>query len=756
MEREEAAPAPASLYGDGGPGAGGKFRRRPYRRPPATPYDRPPLPPATGERRDGWLSKLANGATRFLPSLFTKALTHPPPQSDQKMVREASYELPNGSSDNQISESMELGGSSNTGKELGGSSDTEKELGGSSDAEKELGGSSDEDRSKSGRDNDEPAGDKSVDDSGLAPIEQLLKQKTFSRDEFDRLMGILRSRTSEVSDVDMPGNRNPNMVAVAEAAKEELRKSVEVRQACKLENQVIGRIPKPPVQSNMYDEVGSSPVEIAKAFMGARTSALSLNSQSPTLKDKRFPPCSDDFASASIPSPVLKSPTCWPGAMVQDAPGFLTPQTQRGRTEIHNFPRTPYHGAVHSRSISKSGGERSVNLSSMRRRQPYTPVFGGSQVTKRNSISDDGFGTVGPIRRLRQKTMESTISKGASSSRPGSSSLLQPSSSNAFMGFLSSAQEMEPGTSKSSLEKFHHVDNKTIRYVGSSTVHPQSSEMARRILEHLDRTVPSPKEKAAEIKLAVERNRPSPEITADMSNGQLGRFDVGPDSQSSSLLVRDPSSQRYGERGKDLFHNQVENKKADEAVHSMNASVLASNMFSKTQEMKVCAEPLESKNSRKNRLWPLHNQTGEQGISGLGGAAGPIALQMQQPLSSGSKPALTSISITKPNGKHAISTDNYSGFTFPVSGAFTAPSEPPTPTIGPFFTSRVPPPEEENAVPSFKFGSSTAAARGPVFSFAPTASTGVADASSIPKFDFGSDKKSRVSFRPVGKDAICY
>ncbi|KAL5975862.1 hypothetical protein ACLOJK_020190 [Asimina triloba] len=76
----------ASPYGDGaGAGAGGKFQRRPYRRP--TPYDRPPLPTTAAgapHRKEGWLSKIATGASRFLPSLSSRT---PPPllpsQSDQ-------------------------------------------------------------------------------------------------------------------------------------------------------------------------------------------------------------------------------------------------------------------------------------------------------------------------------------------------------------------------------------------------------------------------------------------------------------------------------------------------------------------------------------------------------------------------------------------------------------------------------------------------------------------------------------------------
>lgn len=73
-------------------GAGGKFRKKPYRRPPSTPYDRPPtairnptiVPGAVG---NSWLRKLvdparkllATTAQRFYTSVFRKRLTQPSP-----------------------------------------------------------------------------------------------------------------------------------------------------------------------------------------------------------------------------------------------------------------------------------------------------------------------------------------------------------------------------------------------------------------------------------------------------------------------------------------------------------------------------------------------------------------------------------------------------------------------------------------------------------------------------------------------------
>ncbi|MBA0665734.1 hypothetical protein Goklo_002216, partial [Gossypium klotzschianum] len=82
---------------DGGLGAGGKFRKRPFRRTTkTTPYDRPPTsirnPSGTGDR-NGWLSRLMDPARRLITSsahrlfasVFTKRLPPPPPQTPQAL-----------------------------------------------------------------------------------------------------------------------------------------------------------------------------------------------------------------------------------------------------------------------------------------------------------------------------------------------------------------------------------------------------------------------------------------------------------------------------------------------------------------------------------------------------------------------------------------------------------------------------------------------------------------------------------------------
>lgn len=107
----------------------------------------------------------------------------------------------------------------------------------------------------------------------------------------------------------------------------------------------------------MQDKVGASPIDIAKAYMGTRTSELGLGSKSLLSNDERISPNGDEFAlKPYFPSPSHKPSTCWPGAMLQDQRDYLTPHSERGRYGLHNFPRTPYSRTIFSKSKSRVCG----------------------------------------------------------------------------------------------------------------------------------------------------------------------------------------------------------------------------------------------------------------------------------------------------------------------------------------------------------------------------------------------------------------
>lgn len=202
---------------------------------------------------------------------------------------------------------------------------------------------------------------------------------------------------------------------------------------------------------------------------------------------------------------------------------------------------------------------------------------------KKKNFLDDGFTSVRSINRKHQKSMEIPTSKGVTSSHSVSPGLF-PSSSDAFESFVSPIPEnLNTIASKSSTTKLHPSENKAPRYSFSSTVHPHSSDMARRILEHLDRAVPSPKEKANELKLAVSERKPLPEVSAGRLNGQHSHINPGSFSSSSHFLFQN------GDIGKGGAHIADEDAKADKAGRLRNTDILASHSLSDRYE--VCLFP---------------------------------------------------------------------------------------------------------------------------------------------------------------------
>ncbi|KAJ6922107.1 hypothetical protein NC652_015921 [Populus alba x Populus x berolinensis] len=109
--------------------------------------------------------------------------------------------------------------------------------------------------------------------------------------------------------------------------------------------------------SQLPDDVGASPIDIARAYM------------------------------PSSPSPSPKSSTCWPGATVQYQRGFMTPQSQRERFGPHIFPRTPYSRTSYSKSMSQACEHDIISLSAVSNSR-----YG--QVNSRGKTVYDGHGSV--------------------------------------------------------------------------------------------------------------------------------------------------------------------------------------------------------------------------------------------------------------------------------------------------------------------------------------------------------------------------
>ncbi|KAK8546407.1 hypothetical protein V6N13_067628 [Hibiscus sabdariffa] len=424
---------------DGGFGAGGKFRKRPFRR--TTPYDRPPTAirnPINTSHKNGWLSKLVDPAQRLITSsahrlfasVFRKRLTPAPPHP---------LEAPESENNQEAKESSPAAASTRANKERGNPSNH-------------------------------------TDDGGLAELEEILKHKTFTRSEIDHLTSLLHSRT-----VDFPSG-NEEMVSkgkqVVSYDKKEKLLETPVRENG-TENHLIST---PVVSSSVLDEDVASPAELAKAYMGSRpqkasVSVLRSHNQMPMtdtalLNNKSFP------YKSPIRSFVPRS-----GHVGSPGNGFVTPRSL-GRSAIYSMARTPYSRA-NSAIVLKGAGTASgafggPSSSSSQSAWEQNRISGSRQgvLKRRSSVIDNDIGSIGqPIRRIRQK---SNILSSKHSILPASANPLSMhvagSSSSGLDVLAKNGENSTPGTS------FTPVPFK-------------SSEVASKILEELDKLV-SPGEKS--------------------------------------------------------------------------------------------------------------------------------------------------------------------------------------------------------------------------------------------------------------------
>lgn len=761
MEKEQSTPLPSSsgLYGGGVVrGGGGKFRKPPIRRPPATPYDRP-LPnqsQVAAHRPDGgWLSKLvdpayrliSDGATRIFPSFFSKSPLATPSISQNHdnediEVKETAYD------DDQ-------GCTSNYGvfKSTGGINPRKG-------ADK-LKGSSDFDQL--GPDKI----DNLLDGPDFSKIEQLVKGRRFSRDEINHLTEILNSRVADLSKVD-PEDKKPNMATRREGeeavmARENPRTSAEDKHD--VLNTAAPGTSMPLLQSAVKEEIGASPVDIARAYMGSRVSEVGADFKRIISKDERDVLHADGFASEPlIPSPSAKSSVCWPGAMVQDQHGYSTPQSinSSSRYRLHNFPRTPYSRTIYSMSKSKlthlqADKNRYLYISSSPRQQPQTPLYEQSK----DEVRNDRNGSVGPIRRLRHKFTSEAPPGGSVSFRFSQNGPPHAENSSASKGFLPSIKRnLEAGTSTTT--EFQSVDNmKNSSEVGIPTLQT-TNPAVRAILEHLDRNTPTPREKSAELQLATAwKKSPSSEVANAMPKERISlpHFE-GFNFHKNASFVNKESSAQERNRGNSNYQVKPQERSTSEATDVVNKGIEALSSVNETHDSQIKGTletaSLGFPDSRQKGLNELRPQIRGQGIANMASNyAGSESVKKPPFHPTGTKPILASIFVDKPNLRRTGFSDNGSGFTFPVSASSGVLSEPPTPSIMPSTSaSGLPQLKDGPAIPSYTFGTkrSTPAL---VFSFPSTSNASMQDDASNIKFSFGSDK-SRISFRSVGKDAICF
>ncbi|XP_012078811.1 nuclear pore complex protein NUP1 isoform X2 [Jatropha curcas] len=772
-------------------GAGGKLRKPP-RRPPSTPYARPPQNQT--QRGGRWLSRLvdpafrliAGGANLILPSFFSKS--------------QSVYTLPA-----PTGQENDHGGETETwhaavGQNAAAGEDDDKNFTSNHvepRATEVAGTSSVLDRTIRHSEFNGHEVNKKVDvadPNGLSEIEILMKDKRFSRDEVNRLIELIKSRAVDLPDVEQEnknlstsgGDLREPAVALEYSGKatgarqEELNRAIwetsqtgdrkhssailtdAERPANTLENsikskgekledldRIIWKTSTPLLQSKVQDDVGTSPLEIARAYMENRISDIGFGSDSLIAKDEGTLPCRDDLAlKPFVPSPAPKSSPCWPGALVQDQRGYMTPQSQRGRFGLHNFPRTPYSRTIYSKTKSKliqlqSNTDRQQNTIATPFQQTQTPAFG--QVNARGNTLYDGHGSAGPIRRIRHKVNAQTP-RGFAYSH---TSLNNPQVENFIISdglFSTSKRNLENGGTNSSA-KFQSVGGKQqSSEVITPAVPAHSSLVARKILEHLERNPPTPKDKSAELRLATSWKKPQPsDHTPTMPNKLNSLTHLrSADSSEKSVQVN---------RNKPLLS-------PDDVNVVLNNNNSASNINVGTAPTHIgYAEPSQDfKKSQDSQFMNSYKDVSDsKAIPNAADGSSVFNLQKKlPPQTSGTKPVLPSISINKPNQRWTVTSDNSLGFTFPVSASAGVSSEPPTPSILPSSSSiGLNQQNEESSIPSYSFGLKRSTP-GLVFSFPSSSTAPINDDTSDLKFNFGSDETKRLSFSSIGQDAICY
>lgn len=732
-------------------GVGGKFRRQPPRRP--TPYARPPQQNQSQDRR--WLSKLvdparriiAGGASRIMPYIFSNSTAN-----DSLPALEPLTNEPNDRYDTDVNQTAD-------GDHFTFSPNAEApRLTVVSNTTEIVEGS----KSVSGFEGDGQDKKSNLSDAGgLSDIEHLMKDKSFSRDEINRLIEILNSRAVGTSKVNQESKQSSMSSEGGRAVAHQYpsESSEETREDL---TKAFRGLSTPFHLSTRKDEVGASPIDIARAYMENRTSDLSLGSRNLVSDDGRHPICNADFALKPYLSPYSSKPsTQWPGAVVEDQHGYNTPQ--RSRFGLHSIPRSPYSRPIFSESKSKlalrqADADGSLYTSRTPLQQSRTPLFRQS----RGKAADDGHGSVGPIRRsrLNHGAASETSSRYAySHSLSNGPSQLQ--NSNVSKGIFSATKKsLEPGeTSRSPL--LWSVDGKSRdSEVGTPTVHPHSSQVARTILEHLERKVPTPKDKSNELKLGTSWGKSNSSDAAAVLPKELHSLPYfgGFDSKRKDQLDTKASERWNGVRGNSPPLSLPESTIGTKDAVNRNTSALSEVDCASVKLFTGKSESsLDFQKTEDSQIRSVFKEVSTNVANAISSGNHP---QKPPSNSTGNKRVLPPISVSKPVQSWTFSSDNSSGFSFPVSAASGVSSEPPTPSIMPSVsTSAQPPSEEDSAVPSFSFGSKKSTPL--VFSFpSSSSSSGLNNhvESSDIKFSFGSNRSIRISFNSasVGKDAICY
>ncbi|CAH8285969.1 unnamed protein product [Eruca vesicaria subsp. sativa] len=725
-------------------GTGGKLKRQTARRhTTTTPYSRPPQNQV--QRSRPWISRIvdpayrviSSGATKLLPYFFSSAasapaLRAPEDEEDQDELQDDSLENDSSgvtpSSNKQKSASVEEGGTSRTVNI--------KESNFNTSAQAISNGA------KNGVD-------------AISELERLMEGKTFSRAETDRLIEIISSRAIDLPQV----KREEKMeIPLREVAKKNVS-FLDQKEDTIGDKDASNDIWASPIAlaksvtfeeaKHVRDEAGLSPAELAKAYMGGQ--ATSSSSQDFVARNEKN--CLDRgmlVANSSGASPSCKPSACWPGVKLNEQSGFATPQSQRDNFGIRSFPRTPYPRSILSGSKSQLmqlQDNSSKRLSTLQ--SPSQSVQTRYGQLKHSKGSDGGL--FGPSRRSRQSATMSPYSRPSRGRFENSANM--KSSEAGESSNLSMSQKTTYGK---------HIGLEA----GTPTVPRHSSQIARTILDHLERTQPTPKDKSAELKLATSWRFPQSSKTVEQSISNINN------------VKKDGPAKVNGDIPKFFSHNpptsvpKLSEVTTGDIPNAMARTASASNGIlsgssSGTTLQYELGKPKSSLSGSTHDKLFASSQDGAKAVSySFGGETANLPKPPSHSLGN-NKRSLSSISVEKPTYQRwAAPSGSNSSFTFPVSSSSdgATSSEPTTPSIMPFTTTPnagVPNTSQHEAtkddeIPQFRFGGNR---RGDddklplVFAF-PSVSEEVNNEEKLGdiKFTFGSKKAERISFSSPGSD----
>ncbi|KAL1817295.1 hypothetical protein ACET3Z_019869 [Daucus carota] len=452
-------------------GAGGKFQKRPARRHQTTPYDRPPSI-VRNPRPGGWVSKLFDPASRFISARAFKFFSN-----FRKRITESEQEA----------------------------KDVPQEA---TPTLVDCKGTRERDIACNGDINN------SFEGSGISDLEQMLQQKTFTRSEIDRLTELLRSRTMESSNQDKEKTNEGNLyksVSDVEKHNVSMRSPLQEKRddGIKLQRDVTVT----GVGAKVLEDDIASPAELAKAYMGrsSKVSPSMLGARSQAFKEETPLLNHGVYPSKSSALSLVSKSLLREGVPEKS---FATPRS-RGRSAIYNMARTPYSRGAASTNYIYAGP--SSSSSSPQSVWEHNGQSGSKQLAlkRRSSVLDDDSGSIGAIRRIRQKPnlLYNTSPLPTRGTDLGRSAGQNHISSSDKPLLLDDAKNQ---VSKNREES----EDDSIAGFRYPLVNSQSRQMASKILQQLEKFTP---QKSSESKMTTARDKSPIKLTSNMLRGQALR-----------------------------------------------------------------------------------------------------------------------------------------------------------------------------------------------------------------------------------------